>query len=232
VAPSQHFAERLRIVGTENDDVVGILKNGDILTRRAKSSSAIIKKKEMTATTNAESLEQMIRIKPVDIHEIQKIMSQQATDSKVRFQLNGSEHQSKHQNATLRVRLCVSHLKRPRSASKNLVASAKAPNPYYEITITTNSSVASYRSYPIQHVKEATWDEAVIDLGLPRSQVEGSHISIDIKVFHCHKKGGGGTLIGVVRPPKDGESTLGKAHPLTLGFQVTGLLRLLSMSIE
>ena len=229
VTPSEHFKETLKIVGTEENDTAVLKKKKKKSELRKSASSA----SSAASSIDFESVEDRIRIKPVDIAEVQKILSQQAIESerKVKFQLDDSSGQpSKHQNALLRVKLSMSQLKRPRSGKLVTSVSTKPPNPYFEITITTNNSVASYRSYPIHHVRDATWDDAVVDLGIPKSQV--NHLNIDIKVFHCRKKGGGGTLIGIVRPPKDGESTFGKPHPLTSGFQVTGWIRLLSMKIE
>jgi hypothetical protein len=140
-------------------------------------------------------------------------------------------------NATMKIRLHVSELRRPPNALGGISNSSKAPNPYYEMFVSQKSSTggsleATYQSYPLLNQREGKWEEAVLNFGIPRTELVITDLKICIRVMHCPKKGGA-KLIGHCRTSLESlQRQPGTAIPILYGFQVMGWLRVLSISVE
>lgn len=88
-----------------------------------------------------------------------------------------------------------------------------------------------YQSYPMKHCRDPKWDEVAVDLGVPLKEI--GNLGIDIRVMHCHKKGGEGSMIGLCVASEEGSQQCGHAHPVLMhGFQVVGWLRVVSLIVE
>lgn len=140
-----------------------------------------------------------------------------------------SPSEKENVNATLKIKVAMAELKRPKNG---IISSKKAPNPFFEIFIDLGHGPTKlYRSYPLRHCRGANWDEAIVDLGVPLDAI--GYLGIDIRVMHCHKKGGEGSMIGLCVASEDGSAQqCGHAHPVLNEFQVMGWLRVVSLKVE
>jgi hypothetical protein len=91
---------------------------------------------------------------------------------------------------------------------------------------------ASYQSYPLMNQREGKWEEAVLDFGVPRTELVITDLKIGIRVMHCPKKGGA-KMIGLCRTSLESlQRQPGTGIPILYGFLVMGWLRVLSISVE
>lgn len=122
-------------------------------------------------------------------------------------------------------------------------------------------SKSSYKSYPLHGSREGTWEDAFLALGLTQKQLRNgtngaSYIEVGIRVMHCPDTGSNTKLIGTCKVPlealqKQQQQRLGlikeyqksnqsvklslpepEKYPILKGFEVTGQLQVLSLSID
>lgn len=144
-----------------------------------------------------------------------------------------------------------------------------APSPYFELFAAHRRGMSRsyYKSYPLRGSTEGTWEEAFLDLGLTRKQLENGtngagYIEIGIRVMHLPDKGSDIKCIGscqislealerqqqermrlqdevcnlkhIIGDDREVAMALPepKMYPILKGFEVTGKLQVLSLSIK
>eukprot|EP00934_Nitzschia_sp_Nitz4_P005471 Nitzschia sp. Nitz4//scaffold18_size181773//170876//172177//NITZ4_001945-RA/size181773-processed-gene-0.72-mRNA-1//-1//CDS//3329540101//5461//frame0 len=138
----------------------------------------------------------------------------------------------------LRIQVRLTDLKKP----QNSKGPRRAPNPFFEVYVTDGKMVATrYQSYPIMGVREATWDEALIELtplehkmkkNRTAMEQQNTNWQIGIRVLHCQRRGGqSAQVIGTCRSSLDKLSKEPR-QPILDGFQVMGWLEVLSVAVE
>ncbi len=123
------------------------------------------------------------------------------------------------------------------------------------------TSKSSYKSYPLRGAHEGTWEDAFLYLGLTRKQLQNgtngaSYIEVGMRLMHCPDNGSNIKLIGTCKVPlealeKEQQRRLRllkerqklnneveislpepEKYPILKGFEVTGKLQVMSLSIE
>ena len=169
-------------------------------------------------------------------------------------------------SAILHMKISVSELVHPSQHGKRRDSkrNAKAPpNPFLEVFAAhrCGTSKSSYKSYPLRGSHEGTWEDAFLDLGLTRKQLQNgtngaSYIEVGMRLMHCPDNGSNMKLIGTCKVPlealekeqqrrqrlleerkkinKETEIALPEPekYPILKGFEVTGKLQVLSLSFE
>ncbi|KAG7372617.1 hypothetical protein IV203_018760 [Nitzschia inconspicua] len=141
------------------------------------------------------------------------------------------------------------------SSPQRSFSNAFNPNPCFEIFVAHRAGLSDgyYKSYPMYNVRDGTWEEAFIDTGLTRHQLQcgidgASHVEIGIRVMHCPSKGSEMKLIGITqisletlelnanRRIQGGtsihHSSNNNKFPILQGYQVMGWLQVLSFRIK
>jgi hypothetical protein len=159
-----------------------------------------------------------------------------------------------NRNAVLCLKLRLSDLAHPTRSSGSSGSAGRVgsfssninPNPCFEIFVAHRGGMSKgyYKSYPMYNVIEGTWEEAFVDMGLTRHQLDcgidgASHVEIGIRVMHCPNKGSDMKLIGssqisletLERNDRDTRSDNNK-YPVLQGYQVKGWLQVLSFRIQ
>jgi hypothetical protein len=200
---------------------------------RASQRSVSITKSTKNSTTNISATERKKKTKESTSSEPLSLVKIAVAPRKLAPKASSFGGVALPKNAIMKIRLHISKLRRRGGNINN-----KAPNPYYEMFVSSQrlrvggSLEATYQSYPLMNQREGTWEEAVLDFGIPRTELVITDMRIGIRVMHCPKKGGAQS-IGLCRTSLESlRRQPGTGIPILWGFEVMGWLRVLSISVE